>query len=188
MTMTQARRLLGGRAMGLALIFLVGLTLLPLPARAAQVPACLVGEWRFTNFDALLQAALPAAPEGEITILSGEAIAIQRADGSYETTYRELTLGMQIAGMPITMSFDGWERGTMREQAPGSLVTQTTETALTIAVTMQGQTERSTITGPSGASVATGYECAGDRAAFIYTVLGADGAPAQVRVEQVRVN
>jgi hypothetical protein len=156
--------------------------------QAAQLPPCLVGNFRYASFDTLVQNVLPQA-SGSITVASGEALNTLRADGAFENTYRQLTLAATVGDTPYTMTFDGWEKGTIREAGPGRLTSTTTDASLTVTITSQGRSESTTINGPIETTASLEYECRGDRVITQMTMQPTlEGSPATMRTETVRIN
>jgi hypothetical protein len=173
--------------------WLIGILLLALPAtpevQAAQVPSCLVGDFRLTSFDALVRSALPEAATGSITLVSGESVATQQASGAFENAYRQVTLSMLVADIPITMSFDGWKRGTLRETGPAALSVTSTEFSIDITVSVQGHSETVSLRGPGEMTLEADYECQGDLVISHTMVPSTDGGPpVRIRTESVRIN
>jgi hypothetical protein len=169
-----------------AMVFIAPIA--PPQAQAAEMPACIVGNFRLTDYDAIIRSAMPDAPPSAMTYVSGEALESMNASGAYENTYRQLTFSMAVGAIPVTMTFDGWEKGTARESGPGRLSAATTELAVTITLSADGHSESTTLTDPTGISADLEYECQGDRVITHHltpTVNG--GPPARIRAESVRI-
>jgi hypothetical protein len=158
------------------------------PAQAVQSPPCLVGTWRTTDFDAFIRATAPELPSGSANFVSGEAITTVRPDGSYENAYRQLTLGAKVGEMTMTMSFDGLEKGTVRESAPGELTITTTEGSFTMTASAEGTSQTVDMTMPGPSVQVIQYECTPSQATYYYNIPMPDGSTSRIRGVDVRVN
>jgi hypothetical protein len=169
-------------------ILLLTATATPQARAAQQLPPCLVGNFRYTSFESLVQNVLPEG-SGSINVASGEALRSVQANGAFENSFRELTLAAVMGNTPYTMTFDGWQRGTVRESSPGRLTATTTAVSITVTISSQGISETATVNEPGEPTTVIDYECQGDRVITHATVQPtSEGPPAILRTETVRIN
>jgi hypothetical protein len=160
----------------------------PPAVHAAQLPDCLVGNFRLTNFDGLIRTAMPEVQPSSITLVSGDAVTSRQSSGAYENSYRQLTISTQLGELPMTMTFDGSDRGTMRQTGQGSLTLTPSDASFTMTLDIQGQSQQITLEGPSDISVDLTYECLDDRVITTTTIPTGDGGePHLIRSEEVRM-
>jgi hypothetical protein len=127
--------------------------------------SCVVGTWRYADIESYLRRTLAEIPGATITSFGGESTLTIQADGSFESRNNmsvNFTANAQGQQVAMYMTFGGYERGTMAEEAPGRLVETITEPAITMTMGPEpaGGPEEITLTLPSAEGIFE-YDCAG---------------------------
>ena len=144
-----------------------------LGAPSAQLPSCVVGDWRLDNPEATFRSLFASAGGIQLDGVSGDVVLSIRGDGSYEINYAQFTLDSSTSAGTSSFTLDGWIRGSFSEVQPGALVGSTTDSSVTMTSTVLGRSTTSealSVDKEEGAPV--DYDCGLGRLTFTFRTPG----------------
>lgn len=132
------------------------------PAASAQVPPCVVGSWRATDFPEAMRAMMAEAGVVDVT---GDTFMSIQPGGAYEFRMVDVTMSMVTEVGAGSLFMEGAGTGVLREVQPGMLKSESYRFVGTMAMTIAGQTvtDAMDFSSEETEDQPSPYECAGGR-------------------------
>jgi hypothetical protein len=140
-----------------------------LGAPTAQVPGCVVGNWRAVDVEDTFRAVFGQMPDMQFDGISGDILLSINSDSSYELRYDGFSINSSSQFGSSSFTMDGTVHGLMRENPPGSLVGNITDSAVTVTTSFNGTTSTNSFPVEVEEGQPAEYDCTLGRLAFRFS-------------------
>jgi hypothetical protein len=137
-----------------------------LGAPTAQVPGCVVGSWRAVDVEDTFRAIFGQMPDMQFGGITGDILLAINGDSSYELRYDSFSINTSSELGASSFTMDGTVHGFMREDPPGSLVGNITDSAVTVTTSFNGTTSTNSFPVEVEEGQPAEYDCALGRLMF----------------------